>query len=101
MDTENYFQKNKIRNIGENPRKLKYKQTKDNPKPIFTCCFAVKMMLCRVPKGPEKLTQLGISSSYMLMFLRYLREYYMPGGLEYELKLSKKKPIYFLYCMYL
>lgn len=59
------------------------------------------MMLCRVPKGPEKLTQLGISSSYMLMFLRYLREYYMPGGLEYELKLSKKKLyIFYIVCIY-
>lgn len=37
----------------------------------------------------------------MLIFLRYLREYYMPGGLEYELKLSKKILYrFYIVCIY-
>lgn len=105
MEAENYFKKK--------PQKIKMKHRRESTK---TQVYKLRIILgqfvhavlqlkwCCVgsqEENFEKVTQLGTSSSYMLIFLRYLREYYMPGGLEYELKLSKKNTISFLYCMYL
>lgn len=53
MEAENYFKK-KHKNKNETPARIHENvslQTKDNPRPVCTCCSAVKMMLCRVPRG--------------------------------------------------
>lgn len=51
--------KKSTKNINETPARIHENvslQTKDNPRPVCTCCSAVKMMLCRVPRGKLRKT---------------------------------------------
>lgn len=84
MEAENYFKKKTTKNKNETPARIHENvslQTKDNPRPVCTCCSAVKMMLCRVPRGKlrksdsirnEFLIHVNISkiSSWILYALR-------------------------------
>lgn len=69
--------KKNTKNKNETPARIHENvslQTKDNPRPVCTCCSAVKMMLCRVPRGKLRKSDLIRNEfPYMLIFLRYLR----------------------------